>query len=205
MVYSTVEYLAICASGQQFYTICSCYPIWAESWPTSHFAIQAMSEFQFSWSQSMHQVWPHLACPQLTQLNLVALSGALGLSKTGTCDELKAHIKQHIQENKVELTKQPRFTVLFSTRRRKAALALGGVAWYRVVHTPTHLQGIIIISLVVNTINKSSASNTGLPKRLTGFIVVSILMWKLVMPKVWLMWLVKTHMDPESGQNQFVG
>jgi len=51
------------------------------------------------------------------------------LRKTGTCDELKAHIKQYIQENKAELTKQPRFTALFSTRRRKAlvpALALEG-------------------------------------------------------------------------------
>ena len=69
MVYYTVEYLAICTSGQQSCTICSRYPIWAGSWPTSHFAVQAMSEFQFGWSQPTHWVWPHLACPQLTRLD----------------------------------------------------------------------------------------------------------------------------------------
>jgi len=62
---------------------------------------------------------------------------------------------------------QPHFTALFNTRRWKAlmpALALEGGLIQSSVH-PTHqiqvhLQAIIIISLEVNRINKSSASNT---------------------------------------------
>ena len=37
------------------------HPIWAGSWPTSRFAIEAVSELQFGWSQSTHRVWPHSA------------------------------------------------------------------------------------------------------------------------------------------------
>jgi len=69
IVYSTVEYIRISSNLCFRTTICSHYPIWAGSWPTSHFAIQAMSEFQFGWSQSTHRVWPHLAWPQLTRLD----------------------------------------------------------------------------------------------------------------------------------------
>ena len=64
IVYSTVEYLAYCASGRRSCTICSHYPIWAGSWLTSRFAIQAMSEFQFGWSSMAY-----LTCLQFTRLD----------------------------------------------------------------------------------------------------------------------------------------
>jgi len=44
MIFSTVEYIRICASGWWSCTICSHYPIWAGSWLTSCIAVQAVSE-----------------------------------------------------------------------------------------------------------------------------------------------------------------
>ena len=67
--------------------------------------------------------------------------------------------------------------------------------WYRVVLTPTHqiqvhLQGILIISLVVNTIKKSSASNTWFTAFQKDWLVLSSCqpsrgVQSLLMPKVW--------------------